>query len=210
MLKKLYTSVLRLSSLAILAGILWSCGFVWFLATLPTPASPLPLNIDAIVVLTGGSDRIPAGLDLLDKGKAEKLFISGVYKGVEVREILTLSRKDPGRFSEAIILGYEAGNTHENAAEAAAWLKDVHARSFYLVTSSYHMHRAMLEFRLVLPKNIRIIPHVVAPAVLTADGWWRKSRLASLMAAEYTKYLLTLPKAIFLLAPTRQQNGTDP
>ncbi len=202
-LRNIATSLLRLSTLAILAAFLWLAGFFWFTATLPAPTSLLPSGIDAIVVLTGGSDRIPAGLELLDGGHAGKLFISGVYRGVEVHEILMLARKDQGRFSQSVTLGYEAGNTRENATEAAAWLRKDNARSFFLVTSSYHMRRAMLEFRLTLPGNIRIIPHAVAPAVLSTEGWWRKGHLLGLMAAEYTKYLLTLPKAVLLLIPER-------
>lgn len=200
--KRITRSILKLSSLGILLAFVWACGLAWFMLTLPRTEAPTPNDIDAIVVLTGGSDRIPEGLDLLDHGNAKKLFISGVYRGVEVQEILTLSSKDPVRFSTEITLGYEAGNTHENATEAAAWLQNVHARSFYLVTSSYHMRRAILEFRLALPKSIRLIPHPVAPQVLTEKGWWKQSRLFSLMVLEYTKYLLTLPKTLPLLFST--------
>ena len=49
---------------------------------------------DAIVVLTGGSLRLPSGIALLREGKGDKLFVSGVNQGVNLEDLLRISGKD--------------------------------------------------------------------------------------------------------------------
>src|SRR3546814_2931561 len=65
----------RLISLLLLA---WVLGFAWFALLLPLPAAPQ--KTDAIVVLTGGPGRIDRGLEMLEKGDAKRLLISGVAR----------------------------------------------------------------------------------------------------------------------------------
>src|SRR5690606_34953890 len=72
-----------LSSL-ILLGLVWAGGFVWYVGIIPTGVEAPDRKTDAIVVLTGGSERLSEGRRLLTRQLADKLFISGVYRGVEV------------------------------------------------------------------------------------------------------------------------------
>src|SRR3546814_1991195 len=117
---------------------------------------------DAIIVLTGGSERLPTGLDLLSRDRADKLFVSGVYAGVEVAELLRLSRQSPQELACCIVLGYAANDTRGNAVETAAWVHAEGYKSLRLVTSNYHMARSLLEFRRLMPE-IEIVPHPVRP-----------------------------------------------
>ena len=64
----------RLISLLFLA---WAIGFLWFVAALPRPAED-SIKTDAVIVPTGGAGRIARGLEVLDKGLAEKMLVSGV------------------------------------------------------------------------------------------------------------------------------------
>ena len=75
-------------------------------------------------MLTGGIDRLDEGLRLLSAGRAKKLFVSGVYRGVDVAALLRLARQAPGDLECCIMLGYAADNTAGNAHETAAWMKD--------------------------------------------------------------------------------------
>ena len=77
---------------------------------------------DAIVVLTGGSERLQEGIRLLADGKAQKLLVSGVYRGVDVRALLRLSQDAPEELTCCIAIGYEADDTRGNASETAAWI----------------------------------------------------------------------------------------
>lgn len=160
---------------------------------------------DAIVVLTGGSDRLPAGFELLRAGEGRKLFISGVYRGVEVRELLALSRQAPGDLECCIALGYAADDTEGNAAETAVWMRAQGFRSLRLVTANYHMPRSLVEFRRALPEAT-IIPHPVAPRSVRLEGWWRWPGTASLIADEYNKFLLAWARARFAGPPDLDQD----
>ena len=65
------------------SAVAWALGFVSFASTLPQEPPDESITTDAIVVFTGGSLRLEAGLQLLAAGKARKLFISGVHRGGE-------------------------------------------------------------------------------------------------------------------------------
>lgn len=186
------------------AGLLvaaWAGGLIWFAATLPDrvddPASPT----DAIVVLTGGSERLSTGLDLLAKKKARKLFVSGVYRGVEVAELLRLSRQTPEEVECCIILGYAAESTEGNATETAAWMAEQKFRSLRLVTANYHMRRSLLEFQDAMP-GVTVVPHPVFPQSVKQEAWWMWPGTAHLIATEYMKYLVALARQWLGLAGT--------
>ena len=169
----------------------WSAGFVWFAQNVPrdTPASPTPT--DAIVVLTGGSGRLHAGLDLLAGGYGKKLFVSGVYRGVDVDALLRVSQQEPGNLECCINLGYQAGNTHGNADETAQWMREQGYTTLRLVTANYHMRRSLLEFRRMMPWAV-VHPHPVQPETVPIQGWWRSIRATRLLLSEYTKYLVAV------------------
>ncbi|MBL0942508.1 MAG: hypothetical protein IBJ00_07285 [Alphaproteobacteria bacterium] len=106
----------------LLLFILWLGGFMWYLHQIPYPPKKTSNAADAIVVLTGGSQRLGVGLDLLSQGQSQKLFISGVNKEVSFKEIFYLNKASHPPLNQSIELGYMANNTRENAKETAAWL----------------------------------------------------------------------------------------
>ncbi|MBV5326003.1 MAG: YdcF family protein, partial [Rhodospirillaceae bacterium] len=159
---------------------------------------------DAIVVLTGGSERLSRGLALLEAGKARKLFVSGVHKGVDLPELLRQIRPQRPEIPCCIVLGHAADDTTGNAAETAAWMEAEHFSSLRLVTASYHMRRSTLEFRRAMPKVI-IIAHPVFPDAFKREQWWRWPGTAHLLATEYTKYLAAQARRLFIpRAPERK------
>jgi len=174
-------------SAVFLAG--WIAGLVWFTGILPAPGPERPGKSDAIVVLTGGSDRLAAGLRLLSEGRGKKLFVSGVYRGVDVAALLRVAQKSPQDVECCVILGYAADNTSGNARETAEWMAREGYTSLRLVTASYHMPRSILEFRRAMP-GVTIVPHPVFPERFRQAQWWRWPGTAAIIASEYTKYLL--------------------
>lgn len=166
---------------------LWFIGLVWFSVAVMTiaPADPA-LKTDAIIVLTGGQNRIPEGLKLLNGRKAEKLLISGVNNQVKVSEILALEKANPA-LACCVTLGYQALDTKGNASETLAWVRENNIRSLRLVTANYHILRAGVEFHNVMP-DIKILHHPVEPPdfKLWAGNTWK------LMFTEYNKLLLSL------------------
>ena len=144
---------------------------------------------DGVAVLTGGSLRLEAGLALLAEGLAQKLFVSGVHRGVDVAELLRISRHSPEALDCCIVLDYAAGDTRGNARETAEWMARENFRSLRLVTASYHMPRSMLEFRSAMA-GVTILPYPVFPAHVRLDDWWRWPGTALLLFGEYNKFLL--------------------
>ena len=172
------------------AFLIWAAGLYRFAQLIPEPLPGAGIMTDAIVVLTGGAGRVGAGLSLLERGLGKKLFVSGVYWGVDVQELLKVARRAPGNLECCIALGYAADNTRGNARETAAWIRRENIKSIRIVTASYHMPRSLLEFRQVLPPDVRIVPHPVFPNGFPTGRWWRDARALRLAVSEYHKYLL--------------------
>ena len=182
---------------ALVTGLIaWGIGFTWFAGLAAAPLDDVDTPTDAIVVLTGGSMRLTTGLSLLAADRAEKLFVSGVYHGVDVQELLSVSRQAPTAVECCIVLGYAAGDTRGNAAEIALWFSTGNYRSLRLVTANYHMRRSLAELRHTMPK-VRVIPHPVFPSGVTAGGWWRNGTAITVLIKEYNKYLAALVRLRF-------------
>ena len=164
-------------------------GFILFAISLPYSPTQNMDKADLIVVLTGGRGRLKTGLELLNQRAGDKLFISGVAKGVNIPTLVQLSQTSTDYVDCCIILGYDATNTQGNASETANWIKSQGYTSLRLVTASYHMPRALLEFQITMP-HINIIPHpVFSPSVRNTD-WWMSLGSSKLIFSEYLKYIL--------------------
>lgn len=168
-------------------GIIWGAGLIWFAESIPDTVFNATTKTDAIAVLTGGSGRLGEGLDLLSRGMAGKLYVSGVYEGVDVNTLLDLSRRRPGSFECCLIIGY-AEDTVGNARETTDWMKKEGYQSIRIVTSGYHMPRALLEFRFAYG-GIEIIPHPVFSKNVKQDKWWAWPGTAALIIGEFNKYI---------------------
>ena len=197
----------RWSRVALATGLVvalcWLGGLFWFVAQVPHEGPPSKAHTDAIVVLTGGSERLETGLRLLSEGYADKLFISGVARGVDVAQLLRVARRRPGDLVCCIAVGYAADNTAGNARETAEWMRAQGYSSLRLVTASYHMPRSLVEFRRAMP-DITIVPHPVFPPLFKRDDWWLWPGSAALLASEFSKYLVACVRpGEAIPAPTR-------
>jgi uncharacterized SAM-binding protein YcdF (DUF218 family) len=146
----------RFLSFALLA---WILGFAWFALLLPQPA-PLA-NTDAVVVLTGGANRIDRALEVLEAGKAKKMLISGVDRDVKPTELAAQYHRPSKLFDCCIDLGFEAVDTRSNGLETARWVAKNKVTSLRLVTHDWHMRRARLELDKAMPTGVRIINDAV-------------------------------------------------
>ena len=169
------------------AALLWCLGLVFFVRQINSYA-PNEENTDAVVVLTGGRHRIEEGIALLNSGIGKKLFISGVSKRSSLADI---EKKSKVKINDAqhIDLGYEATDTIGNAAEIKKWVEDNHIGSIRLVTSNYHLTRALEEIS-VYRLPIVIIAHPVYSEKVERK-WWRSFATFKLLATEYNKFLYT-------------------
>lgn len=172
----------------VVAGVfLWGLNHFAQGASALVPESPTE-RTDAIIVLTGGSNRLSEGFQILLDDKADRLFVSGVHRDVAVADLLAREGIDPGIWVDRVAIGQVALDTAGNAEETALWLNAEGMRSLRLVTSNYHMPRSLLEFRRALPDH-RIISHPVVPEGIALGNWWRDPESATLLVREYVKYL---------------------
>tara|TARA_B100001123_G_C15101561_1_gene943757 strand:- start:318 stop:1031 length:714 start_codon:yes stop_codon:yes gene_type:complete len=179
-------------SILLVIVFLWMVGLYHFAALIPEAGPISTENTDAIVVLTGGARRVSEGLSLLERGLGKRLFVSGVYRGVDVQALLKIARRAPGEFECCIALGYLADSTRGNAVETSIWIEREKISSIRIVTASYHMPRSLLEFRHALPRGVRIVTHPVFPVGFRQDNWWRWRGSARLAISEYHKYLFAI------------------
>lgn len=146
----------RIVSLVVLA---WVLGFLWFAVALPQPADDA--KTDAVVVLTGAGGRIGRGLDVLDKGWAKQMLVSGVDREVRPREFQA-EYKVPARLMRCCVtLGFESVDTQSNARETARWLARYKIASVRLVTTDWHMTRAAYELGRMMPDDVTILRDAV-------------------------------------------------
>ena len=170
----------------------WFCGFFFFVYSIPSKVEDPTTITDAIVVLTGGGDRIKTGVTLLEQGLSKKLFISGVKKGVNFDILMNRQNIEKEIWQENISqtqLGYLAHNTEQNAQETSDWVKQQGSiQSLRLVTADYHINRSLLEFGRAFP-TLKIIPHPVV-SLKGPHGFVNYY----IMIAEYHKFLFAWVK----------------
>ena len=174
--------------LVVLAGLALVVGFMVFLWLLPSRQVALNRNADGIVVLTGGTARVSDGLQLLAAGRGKRLLITGVNPGTTTGDIAR-QVADYGRLLACCVdLDYSALNTFGNAVEARRWAQDRNFHSLIIVTSAYHMPRALAEIAHQLP-DVALIPFPVVSDRLRIEPWWSRGTTTRLVLSEYFKYL---------------------
>ena len=180
--------------------LLWALGLILFANRVveSTPAIEPEQPADAVVVLTGASDaRLREGMRLLELRKGNRMLISGVNPEVKRSELLKLTEGSKRLYDCCVDLGFQAENTVGNAREIADWAR---AHDFYnliVVTSDYHMPRALLEIKADLPEA-KLVPYPVSTPDLDARGWWKSPKGAKIILIEYDKYLAILGRDIIL------------
>ena len=203
-------------AILLVIALIWAAGLGAFGMRVAnsTPADDPP-NADGIVALTGAASvRIEAAVQLLENGKAQRLLVSGVNPDVTRPELQAVAHDFGRAFNCCVDLGFHAENTQGNARETAGWAAYHHYRSLIVVTSDYHIPRAMLELRAAMP-GVTLYPYPVADAGLDAHHWWRTGESARRMAMEYCKYLAILAREGLLHfggakhAPLVKPVGTD-
>ena len=173
--------------LLIAASVAYVIGLIGFAGAIPRAVEDPDSTTDAIVVLTGGSQRLTSGFHLLAEHRAPLLFVSGVNREVDLAALPALAGADREMLACCVVLGHAAGDTIGNAEETAQWARERGIHSIRLVTAAYHMPRSLLEFHRLMP-DVEILPHPVFPAGFDRERWWSTGSV-SLVTGEYTKYL---------------------
>jgi uncharacterized SAM-binding protein YcdF (DUF218 family) len=163
-------------------------GFFAFLAQLRGSEVKPARNADGIVVLTGGSSRVSDAIELLAAGYGKRLLISGVHPGNDVSDI-SRTLPDNHKFLNCCVdLDRSAINTRSNAAETRRWARERGFSSLIVVTSNYHMPRAIVELSHAMP-DVTLIPFAVVGDKWREEPWWTSTSTLRLLLSEYVKYI---------------------
>ena len=176
------------AKLVVLGGLALVVGFFVFLWLLPNEEVVLNRNADGIVVLTGGTSRVTDALELLAAGRGKRLLITGVNPGTTTADIAHQVAGFDRLLSCCVDLDYSAVNTLGNAVETRRWAIGRGFHSLVIVTSAYHMPRALAEISHQLP-DVTLIPFPVVSDRLRIEPWWSNSNTTRLVLSEYFKYL---------------------
>ena len=163
------------------------------------PADPDPLTLpknSLIVCLAGGKHRIETAFSLFADGVGEHLFIVGAGKRATAA---ALSRIQAAKVAQKISwdrfdkiqVESDSRNTIENAFVVKKFLdQNPNVKNIVLVTSTYHMRRAMFMIAQQISANVNIIPYTPLNAEIAQDNWWQSWLGISVTTEEYFKYLM--------------------
>jgi uncharacterized SAM-binding protein YcdF (DUF218 family) len=165
-----------------------AAGFVGFLSQLRGAEQQPGRNADGIVVLTGGSSRVSDAIELLAAGYGKRLLISGVHRTNGARDISRSVPESRDWFGCCVDLDRSAVDTRSNAAETRRWAHERGFRSLIVVTSNYHMPRAIAEMAHAMP-DVDLIPFAVIGDKWRDEPWWTSGATLRLLLSEYAKYV---------------------
>jgi uncharacterized SAM-binding protein YcdF (DUF218 family) len=175
------------------AIILLAVGFGWFIFNIAGDEVTLDTRADGIVALTGAAARIPDAIELLATDRGKRLLITGVHRATSSKEIARLTPLYSRYFTCCIDLDRSALNTFGNALETKRWARAHNFNSLIVVTSNWHMPRAMAELAHQLP-DVTLIAYPVISEKVKSEPWWSSLDTARFLFAEYLKYVLALAR----------------
>ena len=185
-LRRLYATARRrtlqaLGAVVAIYLLMFYTPLLWWMA-FPLKVSAPPTNADAIVVFAGGvgesgkagggfQERVSQAVALYKGGHAPRvIFSSGFVFTLREAEVMKAVAVDNGIPPEAILLEEHAANTFENVAFTNRILSEHGWRRVLLVSSPYHMRRAMLTWRHTAP-DIAVTPTPVPQSEFYASNW---------------------------------------
>lgn len=181
----LFLGLMLLFCAVLLAGFLY---FAETVASLETPRHP---KADAIVVLTGGFQRIDQALELLRQGAGERLLISGVNPTTSGNQIRRFTQSSSRLFECCVDIGHDALDTIGNANETARWISDHGYRTVLVVTNNYHMPRSLLELRRSDART-EFLSYPVINSDLKNGNWLGQPLVVKTILSEYVKYSVAM------------------
>jgi len=148
-----------------------------------------PIQAEAVASLTGASDaRIISAIQLADSLDLP-LLISGVNVDATPADIARVAKVDVDKIDCCVTLGKAAASTEGNGDEVADWARRNKVARIIVVTSEYHMERALFELKRAMPEG-HFIPHAVMTTKVRPADWYRDSATAKTLIEEWIKYRL--------------------
>jgi uncharacterized SAM-binding protein YcdF (DUF218 family)/glycosyltransferase involved in cell wall biosynthesis len=203
-LRRLYRAA-RTRTLRTAAIVTASYLLVFYSPLLWVVAEPLrvvetPRSADAIVVFAGGAgesatagggyqERVRQAVDLYDAGYAPRLiFSTGFVYAFREAEVMRGLALDLGVSAESIILEDRAASTYENVVFSRDIARQHDVRRVLLVSSPYHMRRALWTWREQVP-DIEVVATPVPGSQYYSHGYGANIQQFRGIAWEYAAIL---------------------
>lgn len=152
---------------------------------------------EAILVLTGASERIPKALELLEAQASPLLIISGTARDTTLTDVFNAqasSARNWGALWNKILLESSSTSTVENAMEVNRIVRARGIKQLLLVTSDYHLPRALDVFDLYAPdvevEGFGVNEKTHSPSSWLDRTWKRGIEYAKYSVFRYRKWLV--------------------
>jgi uncharacterized SAM-binding protein YcdF (DUF218 family) len=148
--------------------------------------SEQPRASDAIIVLSGDSDRDRYAADLYNLGFSSVIIMSGVTNpaGIMVERAVKYGVK-----REDIIAEKKARSTYQNALYTRKIMLDNGFQSAIVVSSPFHMRRSRMVFERVFKKTGISLTYCAVPPNLSIDDEKSPESFRWFLAVEYGKLI---------------------
>jgi uncharacterized SAM-binding protein YcdF (DUF218 family) len=191
--------------LLLAATVLMLCLLRWG-GDLLISTGPLPVHVDAAVVLQGSSVgekvRLAGAMSLLQQGIPGRVLLSVPRESYWGASIPPMARsyleKNYGSDAAGKVdfceTGTDVNSTEEEARALNGCVRQHGWRSIVVVTSDYHTRRAGIIWRRTLRQQdpaMHLSIHGVDDPEFQARGWWRKRLYAKTWLLEVTKLIWT-------------------
>lgn len=185
--KRRYTRLMGVALSALLIALIANyVSFVWQVNAVQTESRAAG-NADGVVVLTGDANRISQGVALLHSNQGRRLLISGVDQKTS-RKALARSIGEPGLvFGCCVDIDRDALDTKGNALSTEQWVKRNGFKSLLVVTSDYHMPRALHLMKQRMPE-IELLPVSIRSGRVDNASLLTRA-LSPVVVREYLKFV---------------------
>jgi uncharacterized SAM-binding protein YcdF (DUF218 family) len=140
-------------SAAIVALVLLAALFAASARWIVWPKTDTPEKADAVVVLAGAPERLPAALDLMEKGEAPLLLVS-LGSGPGNKQAYDVCNGDHD--FEVVCFVPDPDRTQGEAREASRIAEERGLKDLLVVTSRYHAVRARMLFDRCVDGDVRV------------------------------------------------------
>lgn len=187
-MKHLGLIIRTLLAVVLIGAVAAGCDFVNFVGRADHALQPhAPAHADGVTALTGASNaRIVAGVELATQLRLP-LLISGVHIDTTTADIARITKVKETEIQCCVTLGRAAATTEGNGAEVAEWARRHRLKHIIVVTSEYHMDRALLELRRAMPEG-DFLPYAVASGDGRPGDWYRNPNTARRLIEEWAKF----------------------
>jgi len=163
--------------------------FFFFTAGRFLTLTQLPKQADAIIVLSGGQERVEKAAELYKAGYAPSIILSNAKESTSSSGDMLQTAFNLGIPHDAIFTENAAESTYQNAEFTLPIMKEHDFKSAIVVSSDFHMRRVKLLFYSVYKKSEIELTYVGSTSGYNAKRWWSDRKSRETTFNEYVKMI---------------------